>query len=76
MVFAEPRGSGTASQMGRMELANSVGKSIGGRKGMEERERSEEMGNSHVPEGFAFSTDSQTTHGISAGQRTARFVLP
>lgn len=56
MVFAEPRGSGTASasQTGRMELANSVGRSVGGRKSMEVRERSGEMGNSHVPEGFAF----------------------
>lgn len=51
MVFAELRGSGTVlqSQTGRMEFANSVGKRRGGRKVMEVRERSGEMGNSHVP---------------------------
>lgn len=34
---------------------------------MEVRERSGEMGNSHVPKGFAFSADPQTTHGIALG---------
>lgn len=53
-MFAELRDSGTASQMGRMELANSVGKGVGGREGMKTREQSGKMGNSHVPEGFAF----------------------